>query len=266
MVAPDGPLGCEQEGGVTRLILRRPASRNALSLDLLTVLRASLSAIAGAASVRVVVIAADGPAFSAGHDLHEMQGHRGDADAGQDFYTETMSLCSDVMRRIAELPQPVIAAVEGVATAAGCQLVAACDLAVAGEAARFCTPGVAIGLFCATPAVALSRAVGRKAAMEMLLTGEMIGAGDARRIGLVNRVVSQGEALAEAMRLAHGIASRSAFAVRLGKRSFREQEGLPLDAAYAAASRAMVENALARDAQEGMAAFLEKRAPAWEDR
>jgi enoyl-CoA hydratase/carnithine racemase len=153
-----------------------------------------------------------------------------------------------------------------VATAAGCQLVAACDLAVAGDHARFCTPGVAIGLFCSTPAVALSRAVGRKAAMEMLLTGEMIGAEEARRIGLLNRVVPQGAALAEAMALARGIAARSAFAVRLGKRSFREQEGAPLAAAYATASRAMVENVLARDAQEGIAAFLQKRTPVWEDR
>jgi enoyl-CoA hydratase/carnithine racemase len=266
MDAANDPLACRIEAGVARLTLRRPAARNALDLELLGALRGALDTIAADPAARAVVVAAAGPAFSAGHDLREITRHRGDDDSGQRFYEETMALCSEVMQRITELPQPVIAAVEGVATAAGCQLVAACDLAVAGAQARFCTPGVAIGLFCSTPAVALSRAVGRKAAMEMLLTGEMIDAEEARRIGLVNRVVPAGEAEAEALRLASGIAARSAFAVQLGKRSFREQEGRPLGAAYACASRSMVENVMARDAAEGISAFLQKRAPVWEDR
>lgn len=266
MDAANDPIACAAESGVVRLTLRRPAARNALDLETLRALHAALEAVAADEAAKVVLIAGEGPAFSAGHDLREIERHRGDADRGRAFYEETMALCSVVMRRIAELPQPVIAAVEGVATAAGCQLVAACDLAVAGAHARFCTPGVAIGLFCSTPAVALSRAVGRKAAMEMLLTGEMIDAEEARRIGLVNRVVPAGEAEAEAMRLARGIAARSGFAVRLGKRSFREQEGRPLDAAYACAAHSMVENVMARDAAEGISAFLQKRAPVWEDR
>lgn len=266
MDTPNDPLAREVAGGVARIALRRPASRNALSREMLMALRDALAGIASDPAIRAVVVTAEGPAFCAGHDLREIDAHRADADGGHRFYAEAMSLCSEVMQAIAELPQPVIAAVEGVATAAGCQLVAACDLAVAGAQARFCTPGVAIGLFCATPAVALSRAVGRKAAMEMLLTGEMIDAWEARRIGLINRVVPPGGALAEAMRLAGGIAARSAFAVRLGKRSFREQEGQPLSAAYACASRSMVENVMARDAEEGICAFLQKRAPVWEDR
>ncbi|UFN47374.1 enoyl-CoA hydratase [Roseomonas sp. OT10] len=252
--------------GVTTLTLNRPAARNGLSLALLGRLREELAGLAADDAVRCVIVAANGPAFCAGHDLKEIAAHFADADGGRGVFAETMEACARVMTAIPALPQPVIAAVEGVATAAGCQLVAACDLAVAGQAARFCTPGVEIGLFCSTPAVALSRAVPRKAAMEMLLTGEMIGAAEAHRLGLVNRVVSAGEALSAARALAGGIAARSAVAIRLGKRGFVRQYGAPLEEAYRMASETMVENLLAQDAAEGIGAFLGKRPPVWSHR
>ncbi|MCX7685574.1 MAG: enoyl-CoA hydratase [Acetobacteraceae bacterium] len=264
--AAEAPLLRTDEGGVALLRLNRPAARNALSVALLDALAQALAAIAADRAVRAVVLAANGPAFCAGHDLRELTAAREAPDGGAAFFADTMARCSAVMQAIATLPQPVIAAVRGMATAAGCQLVATCDLAVAGERAAFCTPGVSIGLFCSTPAVALTRAVPPKAAMEMLLTGEAIGAEEARRIFLVNRVVPDGEEEAEALRIARGIAARSAAVVRLGKRALREQEGLGLAEAYARASAAMVENLLCRDAAEGISAFLAKRAPVWEDR
>ncbi|MCS6932082.1 MAG: enoyl-CoA hydratase [Acetobacteraceae bacterium] len=264
--AAEAPLLRTDEGGVALLRLNRPAARNALSVSLLDALAQALAAIAADRAVRAVVLAANGPAFCAGHDLRELTAAREAPDGGAAFFADTMARCSAVMQAIATLPQPVIAAVRGMATAAGCQLVATCDLAVAGERAAFCTPGVSIGLFCSTPAVALTRAVPPKAAMEMLLTGEAIGAEEARRIFLVNRVVPDGEEEAEARRIARGIAARSAAVVRLGKRALREQEGLGLAEAYARASAAMVENLLCRDAAEGISAFLAKRAPVWEDR
>jgi enoyl-CoA hydratase/carnithine racemase len=260
------PLLRADEGGVALLRLNRPAARNALSVALLDALGAALAAIAADRAVRAVVLAANGPAFCAGHDLRELTAARAAPDGGAAFFADTMARCAAVMQAITTLPQPVIAAVRGMATAAGCQLVASCDLAVAGEHAAFCTPGVAIGLFCSTPAVALTRAVPPKAAMEMLLTGEVIGAEEAKRMFLVNRVVPDGEEEAEALRLARGIAARSAAAVRIGKRAVREQSGRALADAYASASAAMVENLLCRDAAEGIGAFLEKRAPIWEDR
>jgi enoyl-CoA hydratase/carnithine racemase len=216
--------------------------------------------------VRAVVLAANGPAFSAGHDLKELTARRGDPDGGEAFFRECMAACGAVMQAVAGLPQPVVAAVEGVATAAGCQLVATCDLAVGRRHARFATPGVDIGLFCSTPAVALSRAVARKPAMEMLLLGEMVPAEEARRIGLVNRVVPAGQASEAAMDLAQRIASRSALAVRTGKRAFNRQLGLPLPDAYEAAGAAMVENLLAEDAAEASAPFIGKREPVWRHR
>lgn len=262
------PVLLREDGGdgVATLTLNRPAARNGLSLALLAALRGALDAIARDEAVRCVVLAANGPAFCAGHDLKEIAARFGDPDGGRAFFEGAMRACSEVMAAIPALPQPVVAAVQGVATAAGCQLVAACDLAVASEAARFCTPGVDIGLFCSTPAVALSRAVPRKAAMEMLLTGEMIGAEEARRIGLVNRVVPAEALAGEARALAARIAARSAVAVRVGKRAFREQHGLPLAGAYRVASAAMVENLLAADAAEGIGAFLAKRPAAWSHR
>lgn len=247
--------------GVALLVLDRPAARNALSLTMLEALEAALREAEGA---RCVVLAANGPAFCAGHDLRELTAARGAADGGQEFFARTMALCSQVMRQVVHHPVPVIAAVEGIATAAGCQLVASCDMAVATPAARFCTPGVDIGLFCSTPAVALSRAVPRKAAMEMLLTGRMVGAEEARALGLINRVAE--DARAAALDLAAQVAARSARTIRMGKRGFLAQEGRALEEAYATAAQVMVENMLAADAAEGIGAFLEKRKPTWQDR
>ena len=255
-----------REGPIAHLLLNRPRALNALDAALIAALTAAAERAAADASVRAVVLAANGPAFCAGHDLRELTAARTAPDGGAAFFADTMARCSAVMQAITALPQPVIAAVRGTATAAGCQLVASCDLAVAGERARFATPGVAIGLFCSTPAVALFRAVPPKPAMEMLLTGEPIGAEEARRIFLVNRVVPDGEEEAEALRLARSIAARSAATIRIGKRALREQAGLGLAEAYARASAAMVENLLCRDAAEGIGAFLAKRAPVWEDR
>lgn len=256
----------EDAAGVATLILNRPRARNGLSVALLDALAASLRDIAADEAVRCVVIAAEGPVFCAGHDLKEITAHFADPDGGRAFFADSMARCAGVMQAIPALPQPVIAAVEGLATAAGCQLAAACDMILASEAARFCTPGVDIGLFCSTPAVALSRAVPGKAAMEMLLTGEAIGAEEARRIGLVNRVVPAGALRAEAAALAARIAGRSALAVRLGKRTFYRQAGLPLAEAYEVAAAAMVTNLLAEDAAEGIGALLERRTPQWRHR
>ena len=256
----------DTEGAVAVLTLNRPAARNSLSRAMLEALSAELAAVAADDGARAVVLAGNGPAFSAGHDLKELTARRGDPDGGEAFFRECMAACAAVMQAVAGLPQPVVATVEGVATAAGCQLVATCDLAVAAETAKFATPGVDIGLFCSTPAVALSRAVSRKPAMEMLLLGEMVPAEEARRIGLVNRVVPAGQALDAAMDFARRIASRSAVAVRTGKRSFNRQLGLPLPDAYEAAGAAMVKNLLAEDATEGIGAFIGKREPVWRHR
>lgn len=254
----------EDADGIAVLTLNRPQSRNPLSEAMLAALGDAFRAIAIDRSVKVVILAAAGPVFSAGHDLKEMTAHRADPDRGRAYFTEILGRCSATMQQITALPQPVIAAVDGTATAAGCQLVASCDLAVAGDGARFCTPGVHIGLFCSTPMVALSRNLSAKHAMEMLLLGEMVPATEAARIGLVNRVVPAGEALAEAKRLATTIASKSPATVKIGKRAFYEQREMGLKAAYDHASAVMVENMLARDAEEGIGAFMEKRQPIWE--
>ncbi|MCK8784030.1 enoyl-CoA hydratase [Roseomonas sp. NAR14] len=264
--SPASPLLREEADGIVTLTLNRPETRNSLSRAMLEALDGTLARLAADRSVRAVVLAARGTVFSAGHDLREITAARDAPDAGRAVFADLMERCAAVMLRVQSLPQPVIAAVEGVATAAGCQLVATCDLAVAGEGARFCTPGVDIGLFCSTPAVALSRAVPRKAAMEMLLLGEMIPAGEAHRIGLVNRVVPAGGALAAAQDLARRIAARSALTIRLGKQGFYAQSGMEVAEAYAHAAGVMVENLLARDAAEGIGAFLGKRRPVWEDR
>jgi enoyl-CoA hydratase/carnithine racemase len=262
------PLLLREDGadGVSVLTLNRPAARNSLSLAMLETLEAALAVIGEDARVRCVVLAAAGPVFCAGHDLKEITAHRTDADGGRGFYDQAMSTCARVMQAIVALPQPVIAAVQGVATAAGCQLVATCDLAVASDHARFATPGVDIGLFCSTPAVALARAVPRKAAMEMLLTGEMVDATEAHRIGLVNRVVPAAQVIDTALDLARGIAARSALTVRLGKRAFYAQVERPLADAYREAACVMTDNLMARDAAEGIGAFVGKRKPVWEDR
>ncbi|OYX89713.1 MAG: enoyl-CoA hydratase [Azorhizobium sp. 32-67-21] len=265
-VAPESPVRRSDSEGITMLTLARPASRNSLSDATMAALSGALAEIARDVSVRVVILAAEGPVFSAGHDLKEIQAHRTDPDRGRAYYEDVLRRCAALMTAVVRLPQPVIAAVEGLATAAGCQLVASCDLAVAGAAARFCTPGVNIGLFCHTPMVALTRAVSRKHAMEMLLLGEWVEADEALRMGLVNRVVPQGEAVEAAQALARRIAAKSAVPVKLGKAAFYQQAEMTLDEAYAFASDVMATNMLARDADEGISAVLAKRHPVWEDR
>jgi enoyl-CoA hydratase/carnithine racemase len=256
----------EDHDDIAILTLNRPQARNSLSEATLETLGDALTAIAHERSVRAVVLAANGPAFCAGHDLKELNAHRSDDDRGRAFFKHIMGLCSTVMQQIVTLPQPVIAAVHATATAAGCQLVASCDLAIASHAAKFATPGVNIGLFCSTPMVALSRNVSRKHAMEMLLTGELIVAEQAERIGLVNRVVGAGRERAEALKLAKKIAAKSALTVKIGKQAFYRQAEMPLADAYKYAADVMVENMLARDAEEGIRAFIEKREPTWQDR
>ncbi len=243
---------------VARITLAQPARRNALSRSVLDELTAAFHNVGDDPEVRVVVLAAEGPAFSAGHDLAEMVAQR-----GEQYYDELFDACVTTMQAIRELPQPVIARVDGIATAAGCQLVAACDLAICSDTARFATPGVNIGLFCSTPMVPLSRAIGRKRALEMLLTGEPIDAPTAVAWGLVNRAVSADELDAAVDALAARIAAASGIVVGLGKRAFYAQEALDEDGAYAITAATMAANAMLDDAQEGMAAFLEKRAPRW---
>ena len=256
----------ERDKDIAILVLNRPQQRNSLSEAMLSALSAAFTEIAADKTVRAVVLAANGPAFCAGHDLKEVTAHRADSDGGRGYTRQLMQDCSALMQAIIHLPQPVIAAVEGVATAAGCQLVATCDLAVASAAAKFSTPGVHIGLFCSTPMVALTRNVARKAAMEMLLTGEMITAEHALGIGLINRVAEAGKARAEALRLARKIAAKSSAIVKLGKQAFYRQIDMDVAEAYAYASEVMVENMMKRDAEEGIGAFVEKRDPSWEDR
>jgi enoyl-CoA hydratase/carnithine racemase len=248
------------------LTLNRPAARNSLSEGLLRALDAALADIAADKTVAAVVLAANGPAFCAGHDLKELTSRRSDPDGGRAYFRHIMDTCSAMMQRIVNLPQPVIAAVQGIASAAGCQLVASCDLAVASEQAGFATPGVDIGLFCSTPMVALSRNVARKHAMKMLLTGDMISAQAAADIGLVNDVVPAGTEREKALELAQKIATKSSHVIGLGKAAFYRQLELPLAEAYRYASEVMTENMMARDAEEGIGAFIEKRAPTWQDR
>jgi enoyl-CoA hydratase/carnithine racemase len=255
----------EQVGAIALLTLNRPAARNSLSEGLIADLHAALRDIADDKTVRGVVIAANGAAFSAGHDLKELTMHRGEADRGRGYFAKIMNACSAMMQAIVNLPQPVVASVQGIATAAGCQLVASCDLAVASEAASFATPGVDIGLFCSTPMVALSRNVPRKQALEMLLTGEPVSAARAREIGLVNRVVPAGRERHEAIALAEKVALKSAYTVKLGKSAFYRQAEMNLADAYRYAAELMTENMMARDAEEGISAFIEKRAPTWRD-
>lgn len=254
----DAVLLRDDASGVARLTLNRAAARNALSVGLMAALRGELDAIADDAAVRVVVIAANGPVFCAGHDLKELR-----ANPSRAAYQATFAQCSAMMMSILDLPQPVIARVHGTATAAGCQLVASCDLAVAAEGALFTTPGVDIGLFCSTPMVALTRNVGRKQAMEMLLTGAPVDAATAARIGLVNRAVPAAELDEAVDGLAGTIIDKSPLTLSLGKQAFYRQIEMPLAEAYSFAAEVMTRNMLARDAEEGIDAFLEKRAPEW---
>lgn len=254
--ADKSPVMVETQGAIRILTLANPARRNALSLAMIGALHGALRDAAADPAIRAIILAADGPAFSAGHDLKEIQAARSTSDRGRAVFEALMHACSEMMLTIVRLPIPVIAAVEGVATAAGCQLVATCDLAIAGLGARFATPGVNIGLFCSTPMIALSRNVSNKHAMEMLLTGEMIDADAAHRLGLVNRVVPAGHAHAGALALARQIAAKPKAIVAIGKEAFYRQREMPLAEAYDYAARVMVENMLMREAEDGIGAFV----------
>lgn len=257
------PLLQERRGATLVLTLDRPAARNALSEAMIAALTRGIDAAAADRDIAAVVIAANGPVFCAGHDLKEMTARRSDADGGRAYFADLMNRCAAMMQTIVACPKPVIAAVQGTATAAGCQLVATCDLAVAAARATFGTPGVNIGLFCSTPMVALSRNVPRKRAMEMLLLGETLDAAGARDFGLVNRVVPDGRERAEALAMAETIAAKSSLTVAIGKEAFYRQIEMPLAEAYAHAAEVMVRNMLTRDAEEGIGAFIAKRAPTW---
>jgi enoyl-CoA hydratase/carnithine racemase len=252
----------DRHRAIVRLTIDNPPA-NVLSLDLMQSLQEKLDTIKGDESVRVVVIAAAGSLFSAGHDLKQMTSHRSDPDEGRAYFEQVFACCSRLMQSIVGLPKPVIAEIDGVATAAGCQLVASCDLAIASDRSKFGVNGIDVGLFCSTPAVALTRNVGAKRSMQMLLTGEMIDAATALEFGLVNRIVPA-EALREIVNgYAAVIAAKSPVALRLGKEAVTKQLGMQLVDAYQHASRVMVENMLASDAEEGIAAFFEKREPSW---
>jgi enoyl-CoA hydratase/carnithine racemase len=251
-------LSRRESAGVATLTLERPQARNALSMELMTALLGALESVSKDSSIKAVILRGAGPAFCAGHDLKELR-----ANPGRAFMQDTFETCARLMLAITALRQPVIAAVHGIATAAGCQLVATCDLAVCADDARFATPGVNIGLFCSTPMVALTRAVGRKAAMKMLLTGEMIDAAEAVRIGLVNAAVPSSKLHETVEALAAQIAAKSAPVVAIGKQAFARQIDMTLGDAYTYAGSVMTENMMLRDAAEGIDAFLEKRKPTW---
>jgi enoyl-CoA hydratase/carnithine racemase len=248
----------EDRDHVAWLTMNRPGARNALSHGLMSAMEAALESVAQDPAVHVVVLAGAGPGFCAGHDLKEMR-----ASPQRAAQQAVFAQCSRLMQAIVHLPKPVIARVHGIATAAGCQLVASCDLAVAAQTARFATPGVNLGLFCSTPMVALTRAVGRKAAMEMLLTGDMVDADHARAIGLVNRVVADDALDAAVTALAGQIAAKSPLTVAIGKTAFHRQAEMTLADAYDYAAEVMTQNMMARDAAEGIDAFIEKRTPVW---
>ncbi len=252
------------DGAVEILTLNRPEARNALSEELMGALQTAIERSAADPGVKVIVIAANGPVFCAGHDLKQMTPHMSEPDKGRAYFAKLFAQCSRLMQTIVRCPKPVIAQIHGVATAAGCQLVASCDLAVASDAARFATPGVNIGLFCSTPMVALSRNVPRKLAMEMLLTGDLVDAKTAKSIGLVNHVSTHDDLRVTTMRLAQRIASKSRASVALGKEAFYRQLDMGLSEAYDYASEVMTRNMMLPDAGEGIGAFIDKRPPKWE--
>ena len=253
-------VAAERQGPVLRLRLQNPPA-NALSLAVIQALQDMLDSAGGDETIRVLIVAGSGKLFSAGHDLKEMASHRADEDRGKAFFEKTFGLCADLMQSIVGLPKPVIAEVDGIATAAGCQLVASCDLAFASDRSRFGVNGIDVGLFCSTPAVALTRNVGWKRSMEMLLTGDMIDAGTALEFGLLNRVVPANELAELVMEYAARLAEKSPTALRLGKQAVTAQAGLALADAYESSGRFIVENMLSADAEEGVRAFLEKRTP-----
>ena len=250
---------------VYRLTLNDAKKRNTLSEEMMAKLKSSLTDATDNKSIRVIIIAGNGPAFCSGHDLKQMTAGRDNDDQGLTYFKKVFASCSELMQMIVEHPKPIIAEVSGVAAAAGCQLVACCDLAVAGKSARFITPGVNIGLFCSTPMVALSRNVSNKAAMEMLLTGEMVSADKAEHIGLINRVTDDADLKQETTALAELIASKSSLTLKIGKEAFYKQKDMPLSEAYDFASKVMVDNMLEHDAKEGIGSFLEKRKPKWQN-
>ena len=260
--AGEGILLSALEDGILRLTLNNPPA-NALSIALMEALLSALEEAKANSAVRVVIIAAAGKLFCAGHDLKEMTAHRGDEDGGKAFFEKTMRMCADIMIRITHLPKPVIAEINGLATAAGCQLVASCDLAICTDTSAFCTPGVNIGLFCSTPMVAVTRAAHRKQAMEMLLTGETIDASTAKDFGIVNRIVPKEYLSQVVTKYAATIAAKSPKTLKIGKEAFYRQIDMPLEEAYDYAANVMVENMLTLDAQEGICAFIEKRHPEW---
>ena len=265
MTSPEILLSALDEKGVLRLTLNDARRRNALSEEMLQRLGQAVAEAGQNPAVRVVVLDAIGPAFCAGHDLKQLTAGRAAADGGRAYFAKIMGLCAQVMQAIVACPKPIIAEVAGVATAAGCQLVVSCDLALAAEGAQFSTPGVNIGLFCSTPMVALSRNVAAKHAMEMLLMGEMVSAARAAEMGLVNRVVPAQALRAQTQSFAEKIASKSSLTLATGKGAFYAQAEMPLAQAYGYAAQVMVDNMLARDAEEGIGAFIEKRAPQWQD-
>lgn len=265
MSATDILLSELADDGILQLTLNDVSRRNALSEAMLGALGTAITEAGQNPAVRVIILAANGPAFCAGHDLKEMTAGRVSADGGKAYFAHIMSMCSGVMQGIVNCPKPVIAKVTGIATAAGCQLVASCDLAIAADTAQFSTPGVHIGLFCSTPMVALSRNVSNKHAMEMLLTGDMTPATRAAEIGLVNHAVPEDMLQEATLEMASKIASKSSMTLATGKRAFYAQREMPLAKAYDFASQVMVDNMLALDAEEGIRAFIEKREPQWQD-
>ncbi|MBV9570576.1 MAG: enoyl-CoA hydratase [Alphaproteobacteria bacterium] len=262
VTAPETFVRSRRKGAILCITMDRARARNALSAALMTALQSALDSAATDDS-RVIILGAEGSAFCAGHDLKEMTASRAAPDGGRAAFAQIFAQCSRLMQTIVRHPKPVIAQVQGIATAAGCQLVASCDLAIASESAQFATPGVNIGLFCSTPMVALSRNVSRKHAMEMLLTGEMVSADDAARLGLINRTVAPDVLVSDTMELAELIASKPRATMKVGKEAFYRQLEMPLNEAYDYASRVMTENMLHADSTEGICAFLEKREPRW---
>ena len=252
--------------GILRILLDNPKNHNVLSEQIMTLIQSSLDDASINKNVRVIIISAEGPSFSAGHDLKELKAGRKNTDKGENYFIEIMTKCSKLMQSIVNNPKPVIAEVAGTATAAGCQLVASCDLAYAGKSARFATPGVNIGLFCSTPMVALSRNVTNKNSMEMLLTGELISSEKAEKIGLINKVIDDSNLQSYTLKMALKISKKSSMTVKIGKKAFYKQVDMTLSEAYDYASKVMVDNMLKVDAEEGIDAFIEKRNPNWQDK
>tara|TARA_B110000444_G_scaffold254275_1_gene286498 strand:+ start:530 stop:1339 length:810 start_codon:yes stop_codon:yes gene_type:complete len=252
--------------GILRILLDNPKNHNVLSEQIMTLIQSSLDDASINKNVRVIIISAEGPSFSAGHDLKELKVGRKNTDKGENYFIEIMTKCSKLMQSIVNNPKPVIAEIGGTATAAGCQLVASCDLAYAGKSARFATPGVNIGLFCSTPMVALSRNVTNKNSMEMLLTGELISSEKAEKIGLINKVIDDSNLQSYTLKMALKISKKSSMTIKIGKKAFYKQVDMTLSEAYDYASKVMVDNMLKADAEEGIDAFIEKRNPNWQDK